>query len=204
MLVLACGSDKALLDRVRANFAGEVKGETKIEMKHEMKIVEQVGFDQAMEVRADTILCIEPIRQAGVPQTEAGSLESVVKAAEALSVSRVVVVTNRVDTDGELRRLRRSGARYVIVRPPLVLDGEALRGKRMLVPRELAAVPLVSTDDLIRAITDVLRDGTVMGQTIDVPPTGLPEFEAAGAKLRVVAPWRVKVGRWLKQPVLAM
>src|SRR5512140_183865 len=189
MLVLACGSDKALLDRVRSKFDGEVKGE--------MKIVEQVGFDQAMEVRADTILCIESIRQAGVPQTEAGSLASVVKAAEALSVSRVVVVTNRVDTDGELRRLRKSGARYVIVRPPLVLDGEALRGKRMLVPRDLATVPLVSIDDLIRAITDVLRDGAVMGQTIDVPPTGLPEFEAAGAKLRVVAPWRVKVGRWL-------
>jgi hypothetical protein len=41
-------------------------------------------------------------------------------------------------------------------------------------------------------------------QTIEVPPAGIRALEAGGAKPRMVAPWRVQVGRWLGQPVLSM
>jgi hypothetical protein len=91
----------------------------------------------------------------------------------------------------------------VILRPPPLVDVEALRGKRVLVPRDAVALPLVTIDDLVRAIRDVIADEAMMGQTIEVPPSGLAALEAAGAKPRVVAPWRAKLGRWLGQPVLA-
>jgi len=106
------------------------------------------------------------------------------------------------DTDGELRRLRKSGARHVIVRPLHVVDVEVLRDKRVLVPRAVADAPFVTADDVVRSAVDVIRDRQLMGVTLDVPPSGLAGLEAVGAKPRVVAPWRAKVGRWLKQPVL--
>ncbi|HEX7842330.1 MAG TPA: hypothetical protein VF469_32885 [Kofleriaceae bacterium] len=117
-------------------------------------------------------------------------------------MSRVIVVTTRVDTDGELRRLQKSGARYVIVRPPHVVDVEALRGKRVLVPRVVAEAPFVTAGDLVRAEVDAVRDRQPMGVTIDAPPSVRVALEAVGAKPRVVAPWRAAAGRWLKQPVL--
>ena len=73
-------------------------------------------------------------------------------------MSRVIVVTTRVDTDAELRRLRRSGARYVIVRPPHVIDADAWRGKRVLVPRGLTDAACVTIDDLARATLEAVRD----------------------------------------------
>lgn len=192
MMLLATSPDRPLLDKICANLDGTVK------------IVEELTFSQAWEARADTLLCIEPIQQLGPPQVTSGSLAPLIKAAEASSVSRVIVVTHREDTDGDLRRLRQSGARYVIVRLPQVIDVEALRGKRVLVPRALEAAPLATTDDVVRVVTGVLRNPSVMGQTIDVAPSGIKALEAGGVKPRVVAPWRAKVGRWLGQPVLSM
>lgn len=191
-MLLAYGTDRSLLDHVVHALGGEVR------------IADQPSFDLAMEARADTILCIESIvRAGGPPPVPVGSLAPLLGAAEAPPVSRVLVVTTRVDTDGDLRRVRRSGARYVIVRPPPIVDAEALRGKRVLVPRTVAERPLVLEDDAVRAIVDVLRDGSRMGETIDVPPSGLAALEAAGARPRVVAPWRAKLGRWFGEQVLS-
>jgi hypothetical protein len=92
----------------------------------------------------------------------------------------------------------------VIVRPPRVVDVEALRGKRVLVPRALAGASFVTLDELVRVVVDAVRDRRLMGVTIDVPPSGLAALEAIGAKPRVVAPWRAKLGRWLNQPVLGV
>jgi hypothetical protein len=111
-------------------------------------------------------------------------------------------VTPRADTDGDLRRLRQSGARYVIIRPPIVIDAEPLRGRRVLVPRDVADQPLVTMTDLVTCVCETIANESVMGQTIDVTPSGLTALEAAGAKPRVVAPWRAKLGRWFGQPVL--
>lgn len=72
----------------------------------------------------------------------------------------------------------------------------------MLVPRAHAGGPFVTVDDLVRVVADAVRDPQLMGVTIDAPPSGLAALEAAGARPRVAAPWRVAIGRWLKQPVL--
>jgi hypothetical protein len=190
-MLLVCGPDRPLLDRICAAVSGDTR------------IVDDFAFEQALEHQAVTLLRVERIPRAGETPPEPGSLASLLSAAEAPSVSRVIIVTPRVDADGSLRRLRQSGARYVILRPPPLVDVEALRGKRVLVPRDAAEQPLVTLDDLVRAIRDVVADDALMGQTIDVPPSGLAALEAAGAKPRVVAPWRAKLGRWFGQTVLA-
>lgn len=190
-MLLACGPDQPLLDRITKAVSGNVR------------IVDELSFDLALEYPQVTLLRVERIARAGEPPAGAGSLASLRSAAEAPSVSRVLVVTQRPDTDEELRRLRQSGARYVILRPPVVVDTEPLRGRRVLVPRDVVNQPLVTMTDLVNCIRDVIENDSVMGQTIDVTPSGLAALEAAGAKPRVVAPWRAKLGRWFGQPVLA-
>lgn len=190
------GADQALIDRVVRHLDGQP-----------IEVLDKISFTHALERQARTLLLVESIPRVGISATESGAMEpvtvaSLVQAAEAPSVSRVIVVTTRVDTDDELRRLRRSGARYVILRPPNVIDADALRGKRVLVPRTACDAPFVTMDDLVRAIGDAVRDDNLMGVTIDVQPSGLAALEAMGAKPRVVAPWRAKVGRWFNQPVL--
>ena len=192
IMLLVAGPDQALIDRVVRHLDGEA-----------IEVVEKLSFTQALERQASTLLFVESIPRTGIAaMTESGVVASLVQAAEAPSVSRVLVVTTRVDTDSELRRLRRSGARYVIIRPPTVIDVDALRGKRVLVPRTACDAAFVTMDDLVRAVGDAVRDRKLMGVTIDVEPSGLAALEAAGAKPRVVAPWRAKVGRWFNQPVL--
>lgn len=192
IMLLVSGPDQPLIDRIVRSLDGEP-----------IEVADQVSFTHALDRRASMLLLVEAIPRAGAATTEsAATIASLVQAAEAPSVSRVLVVTTRVDTDDELRRLRRSGARYVIIRPPNVIDVDALRGKRVLVPRTTRDAPFVTVDDLVHAIGDVVRDRNLMGVTIDVPPSGLAALEAAGAKPRVVAPWRAKVGRWFNQPVL--
>jgi hypothetical protein len=190
-MLLLSGTDHALVDRIVRYFAGE-----------DIEVVENLSFTQALERRASTLLVVESPGAEIAATAESGAIASLVQAAEAPSVSRVIVVTTRVDTDSELRRLRRSGARYVIIRPPNVIDADALRGKRVLVPRTARDAPFVTIDDLVRAVGDVVRDRDLMGVTIDVQPSGLSALEAVGAKPRVVAPWRAKVGRWFNQRVL--
>jgi hypothetical protein len=180
-----------LIDRVTARLAGEP-----------FEIVDRLSFDHAWQRRAHTLIRVESIPRPGVSPPEPASLAPLVQAAEAPSVSRVIVVTTRVDTDAELRRLRRSGARYVIVRPPHVVDVEALRGKRVLVPRTTADTPFVTVDALVEAVIAAVRDPSLMGVTIDVPPSDFAALETIGVKPRIVAPWRARVGRWLRQPVL--
>lgn len=191
IMLLVSGTDRPLVDRIVRHLDGEP-----------VEVVENLSFTQALERRASTLLFVESTPRAGIAATtESGAVASLVQAAEAPSVSRVIVVTTRVDTDSELRRLRRSGARYVILRPPTVIDVDALRGKRVLVPTTACDAAFVTIDDLGRAVGDAVRDRNLMGVTIDVPPSGLAALEAVGAKPRVVAPWRAKVGRWFKQPV---
>ena len=188
--ILIAGRDRALVDRIVAALAPEAA-----------RVVEQFSFTDAWEARAHTLVCVETTSQTGVAPSEPASLAPLVQAAEAPSVSRVIVATDRADADDELRRLRRSGARYVIVRPPCIVDASELRGKRVLVPRDAAAEPFITVDDLAALLASTIRDVSLMGVTIDAPPSGLAALEAAGAVPRVVAPWRAKVGRWLGQPV---
>jgi hypothetical protein len=190
-MLLVAGTDP-IVERIRELLADEA-----------LEQVDDFSFTAAWEKRAHTLVRVESMPRAGVSPPEPASLATIVQAAEAPSVRRVIVVTSRDDTDGELRRLRRSGARYVIVRARAVVDAQALRGKRVLVPRELASAPFVTEADLARAAVDAIRDGVLMGVTIDVPASGLGALEAAGARPRVVAPWRARVGRWLHQEVLA-
>ena len=190
-MLLVSGADRPLIDRIVTYLAGEP-----------LEVVQELSFDHAWEQRAHTLLCVESIARAGVSPPEPASLASLVQAAEAPSVSRVIVVTTRVDTGGELRRLRRSGARYVIVRPPHVIDAEGWRGKRVLVPRTHAEAPFVTVDDLANATVAAIRDRQLMGVTVDVPPSGLVALETLGVKPRVVAPWRARLGRWFGQSVL--
>lgn len=190
-MLLVSGPDQPLIDRIVRHLDGEP-----------IEVVDEVSFTHALNRRASLLLLVEAIPRAGVATTESATIASLVQAAEAPSVSRVLVVTTRVDTDDELRRLRRSGARYVIIRPPTVIDVDALRGKRVLVPRTARDAPFVTMEDLVRVIGDAVRDHNLMGVTIDVPPSGLAALKVVGAKPRVVAPWRAKVGRWLNQPVL--
>lgn len=191
-MLLVSGADRPLVDRIMRCLDGEP-----------YELVSDFTFDHAWDQRAHTLLRVESIPRVGGSPPEPASLASLVQAAEAPSVSRVIVVTTRVDTDRELRRLRRSGARYVIVRPPDVIEIDAVCGKRVLVSRSLADSAFVTLDELARAVADAVRDPQLMGVTVDVPPTGLASLEAAGARARVVAPWRAKLGRWLKEPVLA-
>ena len=188
--ILILGSERPLLDRIVAAIGSDA-----------IRIVDQLSFADAWETRAHTLVCVESLTRTGASPSAPGSLAPLVKAAEAPSVSRVIVATTRVDTDDELRRLRRSGARYVIVRPPAIVDPDELRGRRLLVPRDRAQAPFVTTADVVSAVVSAIRDPALMGVTIDVPPSGLAALEAAGVKPRVVAPWRAKVGRWLRQPV---
>jgi hypothetical protein len=184
-MLLASGSDRPLLERVCKDL--------------DARIVDDITFQIAAETPGCDLLFLDPMRRAGVPLPTPGSLGGVLSAAEAPGVSRVIIVTNRVDADGDLRRLRRSGARYVIVRAPLILDHEMLRSKSLLVPRDLATTPLVTLDDVSAQVRAVLADHTIMGQTIEIPASSL---ENLAEKPKVVAPWRAKLGRWLKQPVL--
>lgn len=190
-MLLVSGPDQPLIDHIVRHLDGE-----------QIEVVDQVSFTDALDRRASTLLLVESTPRAGLVTAKSATIASLVQAAEAPSVSRVLVVTTRVDTDDELRRLRRSGARYVIIRPPNVIDVDALRGKRVLVPRTARDVPFVTVDGLVQAIGDAVRDRNLVGVTINVPPSGLAALDAAGAKPRVVAPWRAKVGRWFNQPVL--
>jgi hypothetical protein len=187
--IFIVGSDRALADRLASALAPEP-----------VRVVEQVTFMDAQEARAHTLVCVEA---ASTGRAAPADLRALIKAAEAPSVSRVIVATFRPDADDDLRRLRRSGARYVIVRPPDLVDAAELRGKRVLVPRDVAAAPFTTLEDLIAALVGAIRDSSLMGVTIDVPPSGLGALEAAGVMPRVVAPWRAKVGRWFGQPVFA-
>jgi hypothetical protein len=88
----------------------------------------------------------------------------------------------------------------VILRTPLVLDPAVLAGKRLLVPRDHAGTSVALVDDVVAAIASAVRDPTLMGQTMEIPPS---DRWLEAARPRVVAPWRAKLGRWFKQPVLA-
>jgi hypothetical protein len=184
-MLLASGANEPLLQRVCKDL--------------DARIVDELTFEIAAETPGSDLLWIDAMRRAGSPLPTPGSIGGVVSAAEAPRVSRVIIVTNRADTDGDLRRLRRSGARYVIIRAPMILDPEALRSRALLVPRELATIPLITPDDLVAQVRALIADDNVMGQTIELPPSAL---ENVSDRPKVVAPWRAKLGRWLKQPVL--
>lgn len=183
------GFDRTLVDRISSALEPE-----------QVRVVEEFSFTDAWDAGAHTLVCVEALSRSVA--TPPASLLRLIKAAESPSVSRVIVATTRVDADDELRRLRRSGARYVIVRPPHLVDPDQLRGKRVLVPRDVAGASFITTDDLVTALVSAIRDSSLMGVTLDVPPSGLAALEASGIRPRVVAPWRAKVGRWLGQPVL--
>jgi hypothetical protein len=85
------------------------------------------------------------------------------------------------------------------LRAPLILDFETLRSKALLVPRDLATTPLVTLEHVSAQVRAVLADHLIMGQTIEIPASSLEDL---AEKPRVVASWRAKLGRWLKQPVL--
>jgi hypothetical protein len=184
-MLLASGADEPLLQRVCKDL--------------DARIVDELTFENAAEIPGSDLLWIDAMRRAGSPVPTPGSIGGVLSAAEAPRVSRVIIVTNRADTDGDLRRLRRSGARYVIVRAPTILDCEALRSRALLVPRDLATTPLITPDDVVAHVRALIADENAMGQTIELPPSTL---ENLSEKPKVVAPWRAKLGRWLKQPVL--
>lgn len=185
IMLLASGADQLLLERICKDL--------------DSRIVDELTFEIAAEAPGRDLLWIDPMRRAGLPLPTPGSLGGVLSAAEAPGVSRVIVVTNRADTDGDLRRLRRSGARYVIARAPLLLDHDALRRRALLVPRDLATTHLITPDDLVANVRELVANADLMGQTIEMRPSTL---ENLAQKPKLVAPWRAKLGRWLKQPVL--
>lgn len=187
-MLLASGADTPLLDRVCKQV--------------ESRVVDELSFELALENRATTLLCVDPLHRAGAAPPAPGSLAGARSAAEAPSVSRVIVVTHRVDGDGDLRRLRQSGARYVIARAPQVIDADALGGRSLLVPRDLETTPLITLDDLAVQVLGLLANGDLMGQTIELTPTPRETLALLATKPKVVPRWRAKLGRWLKQPVL--
>lgn len=158
-------------------------------------------FDDVRVRRPELLVHVDAIpRVDAAHESRPPPLADLIAAANAPGVGRVIVVTAREDSDLELCKLRRSGARYVIIRTPLVLDPARLAGKQLLVPRDRAGTPIALLDDVVKTIADAIADRTLMGQTIDVPAS---DRWSETVRPRVVAPWRAKLGRWLGRPVLA-
>ena len=164
--------------------------------------VDELGADQAWELRATTVMLVEPLpRVAGTASASERGLREIISAANAPGVRSAIIVTPRPDADAELRAVRRSGIPYTILRPLPVVERASDPDKPVLVARELASAPAtaVTTDMIVDAVVAII-DGGACGQTLDVsPPAEMTWSELlarAGVTPRPVARWRTRVGRW--------
>jgi len=203
-MLLVTGADQAVLDRVCRSLAGQP-----LDRAH------HIDFDRAWRARATTLLHIEELpRLGGPPPAAPQPLVDLIEAAEAPSVRRILLVTGRDDLDDDLRRLRRSGAPYLVLRPPPLLEIDPVRaaveGRRILVPEEVARLASTSlpVDALVEAIRAALADPDDVGRVTAIDPSEstswLDLLAASGARPRVVGRWRAQLGHWLGQPLLEM
>jgi hypothetical protein len=173
-----------------------------------------MDFDEVRRARAWAVLWIEPIPRAGTPAPAPRDLAPVLSAVTAAGCRLLVLVTAQAPGDPGPRALRRSGVPYVIVRAPRLVDlaappaSAALRGKTVLVPRDVAeqADGTVSSLALVEAAMAAVHDDELVGRTIDVaPPAGGAWQEvlaAAGAKPRVARRGWVRVARLFGRPIV--
>jgi hypothetical protein len=171
-------------------------------------------FQAALDARATGLVVLEPLAWRGSPPPAQGGdelLGAALSAARAPGVSSLLLVTQRPDGDGGLRRLRRDGVPYVVLRPAplfhmLPLDVErSLAARRVLIPAEVAtsvedAMPVSA---LVDAMAAAIGGSTPQGSTLDLPAgaeRSLAEaLSRAGAIPQLVQGWRSRVGRWFGQ-----
>lgn len=174
-------------------------------------------FQAALDARATGIMVIEPVAWRGAPppspSPSAELLTAALSATRAPGVTSLLLVTSRRDDDEGIRRLRRDGTPYVVLRPaPLfqVLPRGAersLRDRRVLIPPDVAeafkeAIPFGA---LFQAIERSLAGETPQGTIVDVaasPEHSIIEvLSRAGARPELVGGFRSRIGRWFGQAI---
>ncbi|WP_437821508.1 hypothetical protein [Sorangium sp. So ce1078] len=172
-------------------------------------------FQAALDARATGIAVIEPVpwRGAPPPPPSAGLLAAALSATRAPGVTSLLVVTSRPDGDEGIRRIRRDGAPYIVLRPaPLyrVLPPGAersLRDRRVQVPPEVeeAFRDAIPVEALLSAIARAAAGETPQGKIVDVaasPETSVLEVLArAGARPELARGLRSRIGRWFGRAI---
>lgn len=173
-------------------------------------------FQSALDARASGVVLIEPLAWRGAappPPPSDELLSAALSATHAPGVTSLLLVTSRRDDDDGLRRLRRDGVPYVVLRPAplyrLLPSGveASLEGRRVLVPADVAgsfkdAIPFAS---LVEEIARAVNGETPQGKIVEVAATPersvLEVLGRAGAKPGLAGGLRSRLGRWFGQAV---
>ena len=166
--------------------------------------VDKLDADHAWELRATTVILVEPLPRVGATASASASergLREIISAANAPGVRSAIIVTPRPAADAELRAVRRAGIPYTILRPLPVVEHASDPDKPVLVARDLADAPATAiTPDMVAAAVTGVLDGSACGQTLDIaPPSEMTWSELlarAGVTPKPVARWRARMGRW--------
>lgn len=173
-------------------------------------------FQSALDARANGIVLIEPLAWRGAappPPPSDELLSAALSATHAPGVTSLLLVTSRRDDDNGLRRLRRDGVPYVVLRPAplfrfLPSGVEALlKDRRVLIPPDVAAsfkdaIPFAS---LVEAIAGAVNGDTPQGKITEVAATPersvLEVLSRVGAKPELVGGFRSRIGRWFGRAI---
>lgn len=212
-MLLITGDDPVLTEQICEGLSH--RGITHLRVAGDYATAERGNlFQSALDARAGGVVLIEPLAWRGAappPSPSEELLSAALSATHAPGVTSLLLVTSRRDDDDGLRRLRRDGVPYVVLRPAplfrLLPSGveASLKDRRVLVPADVAAsfkdaIPLVS---LVEAIASAVNGETPQGKIIEVAPTPersvLEVLSRAGAKPALAGGFRSRIGRWFGQ-----
>ncbi|WP_437321844.1 hypothetical protein [Sorangium sp. So ce385] len=215
-MLLITGEDPVLTEQVCDGLSQRGIAHSRVDAAHATAERGNL-FQAALDARATAIAVIEPVPWRGAtppaPSPSAGLLAAALSATRAPGVTSLLVVTSRPDGDEGIRRIRRDGAPYIVLRPaPLfrVLPPDAARAlgdRRVLIPPEVAEAfkDAIPVEALLAAILRAVSGETPQGTIVDVaasPETSVIEVLArAGARPELARGLRYRIGRWFGQAI---
>ncbi|AUX43734.1 uncharacterized protein SOCE26_051880 [Sorangium cellulosum] len=216
-MLLVTGEDPVLTEQVCDGLSQRSIAHSRVDAAHATAERGNL-FQAALDARASGIVVIEPVAWRGAtpqpsPSPSAALIAAALSATRAPGVTSLTLVTSRRDDDEGIRRVRRDGAPYIVLRPAplfrvLPLGAErALRDRRVLIPPEVAesfkdAIPV---EALLEAIASAVAGDTPQGKIIDIaasPDRSVLEVLArAGARPELTGGLRSRIGRWFGHPI---
>ncbi|XYI03914.1 hypothetical protein ACMHYB_30800 [Sorangium sp. So ce1128] len=215
-MLLITGEDPVLTEQVCGGLSQRGIAHSRVDAAHATAERGNL-FQAALDARATGIAVVEPVAWRGAPppspSPSAELLAAALSATRAPGVTSLLLVTSRQDGDEGLRRVRRDGVPYIVLRPAplfrvLPLGAErALRDRRVLIPPEVAEAfqEAIPVEALLSAVARAVAGETPQGKIVDIaasPDRSLIEVLAqAGARPELARGLRSRLGRWFGQAI---
>ena len=175
-------------------------------------------FDQMVELEASVLIGVEHLAWCNKPFEPSSEdddlLEHCLSAAAAPHRPQLVWVTSRPDSDAHLKKLRRSGVPYVIIRVCALYPTHPAEGRHVweqreiLIPSDLPPpVSPIATPVIVgETVARVVEEDQSMGRVLDVGHGGANAWAdliaALGGKPRKVSSLHARAWGFFGRPVL--